>query len=95
MANNDDNLTAAFCTFKHWLNFKLRVCEPPSALYNDIQRVSPMANLFRQSHTVAVLLRLLVNMVNVNIQAHSYITVMVSTCAECFKRKAMHVHILT
>ena len=69
---------------------KVGVCEPGGSLYNDIQRVSPMANLFRQLHTVAVLLRMLVN---VNLQAHSYITVTVSTCAECFKRKVIHVHI--
>ena len=31
---------------------KLRVREPPGSLYNDIQRIRPMANLFRQSHTV-------------------------------------------
>ena len=31
---------------------KLRVGEPPGSLYNDIQRVGPLANLFCQSHTV-------------------------------------------
>ena len=32
---------------------KLRVREPPGSLYIDIQRVRPMANLFRQLHTMA------------------------------------------